>query len=129
MPITYEVRDDGRFVHTKAVGEVTEEDLVNYRAAMLSDVRVTLGFDELFDGTAANWAGLSEAVIERMMEVDRRHTEKLKGGKCAIVIRTGFDLAERFERSHSGPHHVMLFFNLDVAQTWLGERAEGTLSG
>lgn len=129
MPITYEVRDDGLFVHTKAGGELTEDDLLNYRAAVLSDARVKAGFDELFDGTAADSAALSEGVTERMIKVDRQHTEKLRGGKCAIVIRIAFDLVDKFERLHGGPHNVMVFFNLDVAQTWLGERAEGTLPG
>lgn len=129
MPITYEASDGGLFVHTRAVGELSEEDLLNYQAAVLSDARIKAGFCELFDATAADGADLSEAVIDKMMVFDKRHVEKLRGGKCAIVVRSQFELADKFARSHSGPHNVMVFFNLDVAQTWLGKRSEGTLPG
>lgn len=126
MPITYEIRNEGRFVHTQAAGEVTEDDLLNYQAAVLSDARVKPGFNEFFDGTAARGASLSQAVLEKMIAVDRNNGEKLRGGKCAVVVRNEFDLAETFERLHGGPHQVMVFFNLDVAWAWLGETAKGT---
>jgi len=124
MPVTYEVKNDGTFVHTKAHGEVTEEDLLEYQAATFADPRIKPGCYELFDATKAQGVGLSEAVIENMFEVDKNHTEKLQGGKCAVVVRSGFDLAKRFESFHDRPHNVMVFFNLDVARAWLGERTE-----
>ncbi|UCD53332.1 MAG: hypothetical protein JSW27_11920 [Phycisphaerales bacterium] len=122
MPITYTVEDNGTFVHTTARGAVTDEDLLNYQAALLADARVRPGFDELFDATAARESGLSEAMIEKMIEVDRSHAEKLRCGRCAVVVWDGFELADQFVSRHGGPHTVMVFCNLDVAELWLGRK-------
>jgi len=124
MAITYEVRDGGTFVYTAASGEVTDEDLLTCQAAVLSDPQVRSGFDELFDARMAQGTGLSKAAIERMIEVDRAHTEKLQRGKCAIVVRSGFEFAKHFEEHHGGPHEIMLFHNLQVALVWLGREVE-----
>ena len=125
MPVTYEVKNDGTFVCTKAYGEVTEQDLLEYQAALLADPRVKPGCYELFDATGAQAVGVSEATIEKMAAVDKEHAEKLEGGKCAVVVRSGFELAKRFESLRDRPHNVMVFFNLNVARAWLGEAAAG----
>ncbi|MBN2131333.1 MAG: hypothetical protein JW741_17665 [Sedimentisphaerales bacterium] len=126
MPVTYEVRNGGTFVHTKAHGEVTEHDLLEYQAAVLADPRIEPGYYELFDATTAQAVGVSEATLETMSEMDKKHVEKLAGGKCALVVRSGFELAKRFESLRDRPHAVMVFFNLDVARAWLGEAAAET---
>ncbi len=121
MPICYEVSDGGHFVDTKAIGAITEEDLLGYQAALLADPRVKPGAYELFDATMADGSDLSDEVISRIVEVDRAHTERLRGGKCAVVVRTAFELVDKLETEHTGPHKLMVFFNLDVARTWLGK--------
>lgn len=123
MPVTYEVRNDGTFVYTKAHGKVTEKDLLEYQAAVLADPRIEPGYCELFDATTGQAVGVSETTLEKMSEVDKAHAEKLEGGKCAVVVRSGFELAKRFESFRDRPHNVMVFFNLDVARAWLGEAA------
>lgn len=128
MPIVYEVEDGGGFVYTTASGDVTGEELLNYQRALLSDPRVKSGLDELFDATLAHETNLSEAVIKEMIAVDKAHAEKLRRGRCAIVVRRGYELAERFVSLHAGPHNVMVFYSLDVAKVWLG-RKEGVTSG
>ena len=120
MPITYDVRNDGNRVLSVATGPVTETDLRDYQAALLSDARVKPGFDELFDATAAQESGLSEAVLRNMVEADLAHTEKLRGGKCAIVAQTGFAWAQRYVDLHKGPQNIMVFVNMEVARTWVG---------
>ena len=122
MPISYEIADGGRFVHTKAIGAVSDEDLLTYQAALLADPRVQPGAYELFDATMAHGAGLSDAVIERIVNMDKANAKRLAGGKCAVVVRSEFDFADRLERLHEGPHEVMVFFNLDVARAWLGKK-------
>jgi len=125
MPVTYEVKNDGTFVYTKAHGEVSEQDLLEYQAAVLADPRIEPGYYELFDATSARAVGVSEATLEKMQQMDKLHAEKLEGGKCAVIVRSGFELAKRFESFRDRPHNVMVFFNLDVARAWLGERATG----
>ena len=120
MPIRYEVRNDGKLVHSVAAGPVGEADLLDYQTALLSDPRIKPGFNELFDATLAREAGLTEAVLTTMIEADLSHADKLRGGKCAIVIWDGFEWAERFVHAHKGPNEVMVFINMDVARTWIG---------
>ena len=121
MPITYEITDSGRFVHTKAISRITERELLASQAAILSDPRLRPGYYELFDGTMAYGSELSEDVITKIVAVDQANVDKLAGGKCAIVLRSDFELAELFELLHGGPHEVTVFFNLDVARAWLGQ--------
>ena len=126
MPITYTVEDSGTFVYTIVSGAVTEEDLLSYQTALLSDPRVESGFSELFDATTARGSNLSEAVIEKMAEVDKSHAEKLRRGRCALVVWDAFELADRFANLHGGPHRIMLFYSLDVAKVWLGREQKTT---
>jgi hypothetical protein len=124
MPITYEIEDGGRFVHTRATGAITDQNLLTYQAALLSDTRIQPGFYELFDGTMAHGVEISEAVLAELGAMDKAAADKLIGGKCAIVVRRDFELAERFQRLYAGPHEVTVFYNLDVARTWLGLQGE-----
>ena len=120
MPITYDVRNDGNLVLSVATGPISEADLLDYQTALLSDARVKPGFSELFDATAAHESGLSEAVLRNMVEADRAHAKKLRGGKCAIVAQTGFEWAQRYADLHQGPQRMMVFVNMEVARTWVG---------
>jgi len=63
MPLTYEVKNDGMFVHTRAYGEITEQDLLEYQAAVLADPRVKSGYYELLDATTGYAADVSEATL------------------------------------------------------------------
>ena len=121
MPISYEVSDGGRFIDTKATGAITEEELLRYQAALLADPRIKPGAYELFDATLADGSELSEEVIPKIVEADRTHAERLRGGKCAVVVRSAFELADKLEMAHAGPQELMVFFNVDVARTWLGK--------
>jgi hypothetical protein len=120
MPISYDVKNSGNLVHSVATGPVSEADLLDYQATLLADPRVRPGFYELFDATVAHESGLSEAVLEKMVEADLEHTEKLRGSKCAVVVRDGYKWAERFTQLHKGPNRVMVFVNLEVARAWVG---------
>jgi hypothetical protein len=126
VPITYTVSDDGRFVHTRATGQVQADELLAYQQALLRDPRVRPGCYELFDATAARGDELTESVVRRLVEVDRQHAAQLEGGKCAIVVRSDFELMDKLEQLHGGPHDIMVFFNLDVARAWLGDEPPKT---
>jgi len=120
MPIRYEVKNSGNLVHSVATGPVSEADLLDYQTTLLADPRVKPGFHELFDATVARDAGLSEAVLEKMVEADLEHAEKLRGSKCAVVVRDGFKWAERYTQLHKGPNRIMVFVNMEVARAWVG---------
>jgi hypothetical protein len=122
MSITYEVSADGKFVHTKMTGEVTEQDLVSYMKDFVSDERVKPGFSELIDGTKGNGVGLTEKTAEKIVEMNRSIPEKLRGSKCAMVIKKNseFSLARHFEKLNKGLQTFIAFYNIEVAEKWLG---------
>ena len=49
MPIKYEIHDDGRFIHAKAYGIVTDADLIEYETAHISVERIKPPVDELLE--------------------------------------------------------------------------------
>lgn len=126
MAITYEVSEDGSFVHTKVSGEVTEQDLECHDTALASDRRVRPEFRELFDATAGTAVGLTEATFSKLAEIGKAHLDKFQGARCAIVVQRSreFELAKLFEEAYDGPTTIIIFYNLDVAKTWLGCKTE-----
>ena len=126
MAITYEVSEDGSFVHTKMIGEYTEEEVVCHRMAIVSDSRIKPGFRQLTDLTGGVASGITEESLARLAEIANAHPEKFRGARYAIVVqRSGeFELAKVFERVYADPASVIIFYNLDVAKTWLGCKTE-----
>ena len=122
MAITYEVSEDGRFVHTEATGEYTEEELVRHRMAIVSDSRIQPGFKQLLDLTKGVASGLTQESLARIAKIAEAHPDKFRGARYAIVAQKSrdFELAKLFERIYRGPTSVIVFYNLDVAKTWLG---------
>ena len=126
MAITYEVSEDGSFVHTKMIGEYTEEEIVRHRMAIVSDSRIQPGFKQLLDLTKGVASGLTEESLARIAKIAEAHPEKFRGARYAIVVqRSGeFELAKVFERIYAAPANVIVFYNLDIAKTWLGCKTE-----
>ncbi|HUT94037.1 MAG TPA: hypothetical protein VMY37_31530 [Thermoguttaceae bacterium] len=126
MAITYEVSEDGSFVHTKVIGEYTEEDLVCHRMALVSDSRIKPGFGQLTDLTGGVASGITEESLARIAKIAEAHPDKFQGARYAIVAQKSkdFELAKLFERIYGGPANVIVFYNLDIAKTWLGCKTE-----
>lgn len=122
MSITYDVSSDGKFVHTKMTGEVTEQELVNYMKDFVSDERIKPRFSELIDAAGASGVGLTEKTAEKIVEMNRTIPEKLHGSKCAIVLKNNsdFSLARYFEKLNEGLQTLIVFYNIEVAEKWLG---------
>jgi len=106
----------------KMTGEVTEQDLINYMKDFASDERVKPGFSELIDTTQASGVGLTEKTAEKIVEMNRMIPEKLHGSKCAMVLKNNsdFSLARYFEKLNKGLQTFIAFYNIEVAEKWLG---------
>ena len=126
MAITYEVSEDGSFVHTKMIGEYTEEDLTGLRMAIISDPRVRPGFRQLVDVTKGVASGITRESLAKLAKIAEAHPDKFRGARYAIVVQRSrdFEMAKVFEKAYGGPANVIVFYNLDVAKTWLGCKTE-----
>ncbi len=120
MPITYEVDEDQNFAYVTVSGKVTEDDLIEHASRFLTDPRVKPGFRELFDARAATPEDLTASLVEVLLQLDHEHHEKTVGSRTALVVPLGpeAELADAFENEAEG--NVIVFFNVDVAKTWLG---------
>ena len=126
MGITYEVSEDGGCVHTKIIGEYTEEEMVRHRMAILSDSRIKPGFRQLTDVTEGVASGVTEESFARLAKIAEAHPDKFRGACYAIVVQRSreFELAKVFESVYADPATVIIFYNLHVAKTWLGCKTE-----
>ena len=122
MPITYQLSADGKSVHTKMTGDVTEQQMLSYMSQFVSDERIKPGFSELIDASTGRQIGITTETVEKIIEINRLHSEKLERSKCALVLQKKheFSLATYFEKLNEGPQRFIVFYNLDVAEKWLG---------
>jgi hypothetical protein len=120
MPITFEVDEQANFVDVKATGVVTEEDLLQYQTTLMADPRIRPGLRVLFDARTAQPGGLTPEAVRIIASLDRKLRETCPTNKSAIVVRDkqAAELAHEFETNTET--NAIVFFNLDVARTWLG---------
>jgi hypothetical protein len=120
MPITFEVDEQANFVDVKATGVVTEEDLLQYQTTLMADPRIRPGLRVLFDASTAQPGGLTPEAIQIIASLDRKLRQTCPADKSAIVVRDKWaaELAHEFEKNTETD--AVVFFNLDVAKTWLG---------
>lgn len=138
MGITYEVSSDGTLVYTKVTGQFSEEDVLRHEAALASDPRIKPGFGQLADVTnegslapSGVEPGAIKALAARLAEIANSHLDKFRGARYAVVIQgpRRFEMAKLFESVYEGPANVIVFYNLDVAKTWLGCKKETDAGG
>jgi len=138
MGITYEVSGDGGFVYTTVTGEFTEEDVLRHEAALAADGRIQPGFGQLAEVTGDaslppgdDGPSRTEALAARLAEIAGAHPDRFQGARYAIVIQgaKAFELAKLFETIYDGPASVIVFYNRDIAKTWLGCKRETGADG
>lgn len=131
MAITYEVSEDGRFVHTKMTGEYTDEDLARHERALASDPRIKPGFAQLAEMAGTVAPGSAEKLGATIAEIGKTHADKFRGARYAVVVQRArdFDVAKLFETIYDGPANVIVFYNLDIAKTWLGWKTQSGPGG
>jgi predicted DNA-binding transcriptional regulator YafY len=86
----------------------------------MADPRIRPGLRVLFDARTAQPAGLTPDAIHIIASLDRKLRETCPVHKSAIVVRDkqAAELAHEFEKNTET--NAVVFFNLDVAKTWLG---------
>ncbi len=138
MGITYEVSGDGSLVHTRVTGDLTEEDVLRHETALASDARIRPGFGQLAEVTGeGRWTmggvepGATKALAARLAEIAKAHPDRFQGARYAIVIQgaRAFESAKLFETIYDGAANVIVFYNLDIAKTWLGCKTETGTGG
>jgi len=126
MPITYEVKQNGHFIHAVARSPLTGDEFVDYEVGHAIDERIKSPVSELFEIRMGAWDMITKddilEVVRRRGEVEDPPTPH----RCAIVLsyfdNRGWDMAEFYEgmvKLHS-PETVIIFGDMHTAGVWLG---------
>ncbi|MDJ0829038.1 MAG: hypothetical protein QNI92_04240 [Desulfobacterales bacterium] len=122
MPVEFAVDQTGTFVHAKATGTLTEEDLQIYEKSTLEDERIAIGFWELFDASELIESNLNTRGLKRIAQMVRSNPKRNEASNLAIVVSKAstFDDARVFERIVSKFQNVIVFNSVNTARMWLG---------
>jgi hypothetical protein len=121
MPISYDFYDKANFIHARLTGAVTAEEFLRFDEETRRHPRIRSGFTELLDASSAVPSGPFEEALDLIRERDRQYPDQCRGSRTAIVVpdTEASELAKRFEQD-SAHRTVIVFYNIDVAKTWLG---------
>jgi hypothetical protein len=125
MPIEYTYDEVNNVLYTRFYGVVVDSDLQDQGNAVGADIRVKPGMRELVDLSGVEEIKASVSGLERNIQIDSRHREKLAGMRTAVVAQT--DLLYGFARMfqalselRDAPATVEVFRTDAEARKWLG---------
>ncbi|MHB0914232.1 MAG: hypothetical protein ACYC5A_02050 [Thermoleophilia bacterium] len=126
MPIEYEVKDDGRFIHAVASGAVSSEELVAYEISHASDERIKSPLSELLEIKPVAFCNLTQDDVAAIFDSRKQPGGASLSHRCAVVVSPGdthaWNLAKFYEGMamlHS-PEVMIVFGDRYTAQSWLG---------
>ena len=124
MPISYEIDDERRQVHTTVTGPVTVREILDHLE--LSRRREILGYAELIDARAVAQPFLSPADLWRTAQGIRALNLTAPFGPRAILVADDrvYALSCLFAVGVIGLISISVFRNLHSAEDWLDWRAE-----
>lgn len=128
MPITYDILEDGHYIHAVATPPFTSEEFIEYEMTHPIDGRIRTPVSELFE---IRHGACDSITMSDMSEVLRRRKEVKEPPtphRCAVVVSPhdthAWDLA-KFYRGMIMLHseeNVIVFATADIARIWLGVR-------
>ena len=121
MPIQYVLLDHGSFVHARAYGTLTAQDLIEHEQVLLQDPDLARGYRQLLD---CRWAGddqIDESVLTQLADVHSRNVPLVKASRYAVVAHSAqwFLIGAHYRCEQHGM--TMIIFNdPSTACIWLG---------
>lgn len=126
MPITYDVLNDGHYIHAVATPPVTSEEFVEYEIAHAIDDRIKSPVSELFEVKHGACDNITIADMTEVLRVRKGVEKPPTPHRCAVVVSPhdahAWDLA-KFYRGMVMLHaeeNVIVFATADIARIWLG---------
>jgi hypothetical protein len=120
--IAYELIEGAQgAVYTRATGIVDDAGFLAHEQALLADRRIQPGFRQLLDLRWVREDRVTDAVVEPLVRLHRRHRHKLAGSQYAVVglSATWFRLGTRYAHL-SGQVALIAFNEPTTACVWLG---------
>jgi hypothetical protein len=123
MPITHRIDADLGVVYLHIVGHVPPSELSTFLRTLFADPEYRAGYHFLADCRDGGEANSSEEV-RMMADGVRRHSARMTGARCAVVVRTDvqYGLTRIFAAFvGDAPFELQTFRKIDDACRWLGE--------
>jgi hypothetical protein len=122
--MSYRIDSDRRVVLTKAWGVLTDQDILNHKARLLSDPAIEPGTVQLSDVRGVERLEVTPAGIRAMVRHDTANAGRLPGHRLALVANADlvFGMARMYQQT--GSHDdggVGVFRTMEEAETWLFE--------
>jgi hypothetical protein len=124
MPVTYEIDQARRLIHTRCVGDVTLNEVIEHFDVLAGDPACPDRLDVLLDLSEQMTLPASSQlrlVTRKIEDVSSR----VRFGRCAIVATTDamYGMTRVFGALTEGQFAaVRVFRNIDEARTWLDAR-------
>lgn len=126
MPITYTVHNEGQLVHAIAAGTVTDNDLLDYEKAFVTDNSIISGAAIVFEIKPDCIFEITENGVLKAIEQRVFLATKVKLYRCAIVVpsknRHIWKIAQLYKKENETKLPgvvIVIFSDLNVARTWL----------
>ena len=122
MPVDYTLKNGGAFVHVRAWGDITTEEVGAFLVRLGDDPGLLSDHVTLFDATQARTEVLEDIHFQQALEIEKSRPDKLVARKMAIVVARKNELlnAMRYESvSAEIGEPVKIFFAVADAMLWL----------
>jgi len=119
--VNFDHMPDYVFVQTQ--GEASDRDFDDLLTMLVNSPKWVVGTRQLVDHRELIMKNLSSDSMQRIMDIVKKHREKLGNGRCAFVIKDalGFGIARMYELIGGERIHIEVgvFYSLNEAVEWL----------
>ena len=123
MPIEYTLERGGTLVMAVATGALNLDSFVSLRERLLNDSGLKTPHDTLLDVRAVSRIDISEDDLKLIAQGLTSGPKDLGAARLAIIAHqeNAFTLGNIYKTIEKGvEENVIVFFNPEVAKTWLG---------
>ena len=111
------------YVLIQTQGEASDRDFDDLLTELVNSPRWVVGTRQIVDHRELVMKGLSSDSMQRIMDIVKKHSNKLGNGRCAFVVKDalGFGVARMYELIGGERVHieVRVFYSLNEAVEWL----------
>ena len=111
------------YVLIQTQGEASDHDFDDLLTELVDSPKWMVGTRQLVDHRELIMKNLSSNSMQRIMDIVKKHSEKLGNGRCAFVVKDalGFGIARMYELLGGEIIHVEVgvFYSLNEAVEWL----------
>ena len=123
MPVEYQIHDNGKYVHAKATGTLTPEEIIDYIHKLKANSEIKEGYKELFDVRFITESKVTINSFARIIKEVIADEKRIFRNKLAIVVSKleSFNKAKFYEKTVPAEKQKVIVFNtIETAKTWLG---------